>query len=274
MEEKKEKNGKMGKCALCGSEGKLTFEHIPPRKAFNWMPARPITSEKLVHDKERLPWDIKGIPYSNQQQGMGKFSLCPACNNNTGTWYGNEYVEFAKGCHSLIKDKDDFSKEMVSIEDFYPLRLIKQVVSMFCSINPLNFELLHDLREFVLDKNATGLDKSKYKICVYFTKSLVMKYVPFMAVFKNTNGGTKKYLVSEITAYPLGFLLYYQPEPDLQHEGIDITGFADCDYDAKYTTSFPMIVKDVNDVFPTFYRTREEIVKYVERNKVSNKYKE
>ena len=29
-----------GKCHICGKEGKLTFEHIPPRKAFNWHGAK------------------------------------------------------------------------------------------------------------------------------------------------------------------------------------------------------------------------------------------
>ncbi len=28
-----------GKCHICGTEGKLTFEHIPPRSAFNDHPA-------------------------------------------------------------------------------------------------------------------------------------------------------------------------------------------------------------------------------------------
>ena len=124
-----------GKCALCGKECQLTFEHIPPRKAFNWMPAKPITGEKIVDNKDRIfPWDIEGIPYSNQQKGMGLPTLCSDCNNNTGAWYGNEYVEFAKCCHSIICDREDFLNKMVHVDEFYPLRFIKQVASMFCSI--------------------------------------------------------------------------------------------------------------------------------------------
>lgn len=31
----KQKDKKFGKCTICGKECKLTYEHIPPRKAFN-----------------------------------------------------------------------------------------------------------------------------------------------------------------------------------------------------------------------------------------------
>ena len=32
----------IGKCALCGRIGELSFEHIPPKAAFNSTPARPV----------------------------------------------------------------------------------------------------------------------------------------------------------------------------------------------------------------------------------------
>lgn len=65
-----------GKCALCGKECELTFEHIPPRAAFNSTPARPVSgvevlTEKNLNDKERLPWDTTGLRYQNQQQRHG-----------------------------------------------------------------------------------------------------------------------------------------------------------------------------------------------------------
>ena len=38
-----------GKCALCGKECELTFEHIPPRRAFNSTPARPVSGEEIFN---------------------------------------------------------------------------------------------------------------------------------------------------------------------------------------------------------------------------------
>ena len=69
-----------GKCALCGQECELTFEHIPPRAAFNSTPTKPVSGEELLDD-DRMPWDTTGLKYTNQQKGMGRYSLCPKCNN-------------------------------------------------------------------------------------------------------------------------------------------------------------------------------------------------
>ncbi len=92
-----------GKCALCGKECELTFEHVPPRAAFNSTPTRPVSEneifkEEVINDKERMPWDTEGLKYQNQQQGMGRYSLCHECNNNTGSWYGDAYITFARTC--------------------------------------------------------------------------------------------------------------------------------------------------------------------------------
>jgi SNF2 family DNA or RNA helicase len=40
-----------GKCALCGKECELTFEHIPPRAAFNSTPARPVSGVEVLTEK-------------------------------------------------------------------------------------------------------------------------------------------------------------------------------------------------------------------------------
>ena len=51
-----------------------------------------------------MPWDTDGLKYSNLQQGMGKYSLCQECNNNTGAWYGDAYVFFARVVNEAVKD--------------------------------------------------------------------------------------------------------------------------------------------------------------------------
>src|SRR5580693_1774474 len=82
-----------GRCCICGTEGKLSFEHVPPRKAFNDQPL-------LFADKERLrsgghpdEYDTGG---KEHQKGSGTYTLCEKCNNDTGGWYGRAYVDFAK----------------------------------------------------------------------------------------------------------------------------------------------------------------------------------
>lgn len=117
------------KCALCGKEGKLTFEHIPPSVAFNSTPARLVSGEEIfkeevLNEKERMPWDAQGLKYQNQQQGMGRYSLCQDCNNNTGSWYGEAYITFARTAHTAIKAYSPSDPNGIGFREMYPLRII------------------------------------------------------------------------------------------------------------------------------------------------------
>ena len=59
-----------GICHICGKEDELTFEHIPPRKAFNWHRAKIYNGYEALSKSQGEP-----ARYDNSQQGMGKYSL-------------------------------------------------------------------------------------------------------------------------------------------------------------------------------------------------------
>lgn len=257
-----------GKCALCKKECELTFEHIPPRAAFNSSPIKPVSGMELMKDSERMPWETDGLHYFNQQQGMGMYSLCASCNNNTGTWYGDAYTDFARRIHYLLSNDLPSEANSLEIMNIYPLKIIKQVFSMFCSVNR-NYEDSHfdSLRAFVLDKDLVGLDKSKFAVYMYITRSSVKRYAPMSVIISGIGDKIETALVSEITAYPFGFVLLFDPENVTNEFGVDITGFADCKFDNKATVKMPLCIKEMNDIFPTLYRSKEEIIKCVEENK-------
>lgn len=256
-----------GKCALCRTEGELSFEHIPPQSSFNSTPAKPVSGDSIMLDDDRMPWDIEGLPYSNQQRGMGKYSLCASCNNNTGTWYGYDYKLMAHVINHTLLQPIDPGINGIGIRNIHPLRLVKQVISMFCSINNYDDKRFEPLRNFVLDKDMVGLDKNKYKLCMYFTKSKLIKYAPLSVLLQMGNEQYESIALSEITAYPLGFILYFDPSPTWGYEGVDITSFGDCAFDDIATIEMPLCIKEVNDIFPAHYRSKEEIITCVEKNK-------
>lgn len=99
----------------------------------------------------------------------------------------------------------------IGIREIYPLRIIKQVISMFCSINSSKDTWFDPLKKFVLNKNEIGLDKTKYKLCLYFTDSNMMKYAKLSGLLKMGETDSEFIALSEITAYPLGFILYFNP---------------------------------------------------------------
>lgn len=282
-------------CALCGKYfDDLSFEHIPPKSAFNNNPAKGYSGKELI-GKNSAPWITDGLQFENMQKGMGKYSLCHECNNNTGSWYVNAYQKFAMIFSDILKENEDRPNVGVKINNMFPLQIIKQVISMFCSINQdINFSSCNDiqtqemnemptilqtmigaqyalikasksldeLREFVLDKESTNLDSNKYKLCICQTNSKICKYNGLSSIMNLDNNSFVA--VSEITAYPFGFILYFNPPKDLNYKGVDITSFASCNYDDKADIYLPITIYEVNSWMPLDYREKAKILKCID----------
>lgn len=256
----------IGQCALCRKECELTFEHIPPSAALNANPVKGVSGEDFI-GLDRMPWDIGNLPYTNLQRGFGRYSLCKECNNNTGSWYCEDYLRMAKAACGFLALRKKEQVDAFGLRNFYPLRFIKQIVSMFCSINNFEDARMMPLRQFVLDKDATNLDASKYKICMYFTESQLEKQNGLSVTVHLLPEGYKAMAISEITAYPLGFLLYFNPTEDWDYRGIDITSLSKARYDEHCDLEFPLLVFEVNSWITGDFRTKDEIAECVEENR-------
>ncbi len=75
-----------GICRLCGYHKKLTYEHIPPKSAFN--------DQHLVF--QTMQNMLEGHKNKHFRKGMGEYSLCEKCNNTTGGWYGEAFVDWTR----------------------------------------------------------------------------------------------------------------------------------------------------------------------------------
>ena len=148
---------KIGVCRICGQYGALSFEHVPPQEAFNKSTVIEYTLESWATKRR-----VKG---KQQQGGIGQYTLCETCNNNTGSWYGREYVKWAQiGFDVLSQHSSHFAnitQTAVILKNVYPLRFLKQVVTCFFSvINSPQAEFAKNnpaLVKFVLDKTETSL---------------------------------------------------------------------------------------------------------------------
>jgi len=109
------KKNKFGHCCICGNYSKLSFEHVPPRSAFNDHPVFVADIKELIGK-----WDgeIKNIKGKIHQLGSGDYTLCEKCNSDTGAWYGNAFADwayqafrvlhFTKGKPSLYKKQAEY----------------------------------------------------------------------------------------------------------------------------------------------------------------------
>ena len=258
---------RQGICHICGKNSKLTFEHVPPLSTFNDKKIKSVSGEQLFSTKNR-PWDTSGMTYTLQQRGAGFFSLCESCNNNTGCWYGKEYTKFVWSIGKLMYDREeDFIVNEFTHLQLYkvnPLAIIKQMLSMFCSINK-DYFIDDNLREFILNKTSKELDKKKYRLCMYLTKDLCIRYAGLTWLFNLENSDS--IAVSEISAYPIGLILYLNPENTHVSHGYDITDFANCEYNTEYNIDFSLPLYERNSFFPLDYRTKEDIEDCIRKKK-------
>ena len=113
------------------------------------------------------------------------------------------------------------------------------------------------MKVFLMTGHCT-FEEITYKICMYFTKSNIIKYAPLTVLLKENDFTWESMAISEITAYPLGFILYFNPTDTWNYDGIDITSFSECSYEDKANIEVPLCIKEVNDLFPTYYRSKED----------------
>jgi hypothetical protein len=178
-----------GRCRICQKFTRLTREHVPPKKAFNDRAYLEYYVDK-INEAERLHWETRNV----NRDGVFLFTLCKKCNGRTGTLYGTEFVNFIRSFTSVAKEENANSNVEAQINNFYPLRIVKQVISMMLSTSrPRSFEndicawnplldtlpasppenafssepdqsrlrnLYEELRSFVENKNARGLPSS------------------------------------------------------------------------------------------------------------------
>jgi hypothetical protein len=250
-----------GKCALCGKEMELTFEHIPPRCALNYLPSKPITGKEafsfLINSKN----GAKGLQYENQQSGMGAYTLCANCNSKTGSWYGDEYIEFANGIHFVMMQEKPTPNTVLEIgtPELHLLRFFKQVISMFCSVNSgMNIQ---DLRDFVLDRERNSFNKNKYQLFMYLLCDGIRKSSRIaIKGISNPNTHHFEYVtLSEIATYPLGFILYIDMPVGYKAKSVNITDLCDIPYNEKCKCHMTIPVYECHTLFPEDFRSKQDI---------------
>lgn len=261
-----------GQCKICGQMKELTAEHIPPKNAFNSTNVMVASFEEVAKTMTgadgRMPWDTQGLKGAIQQGGHKKYCLCRECNNNTGSWYMRSYTDFAKTINAMIQQEGLTVGNSYSfvIKNLYPLRIYKAMITLICDINN---DCLGDinLRQFLMNKDDKNIDTSKYSLYMYLV-STQMPRLNSLSAIVNMNDVKNSVLVSEVSAYPIGFALYLNKPENYTPFGINIDMFSTFDYDTKCDLQFGGVpYLDINSQFPADYRSKDDIVKCVEDTK-------
>jgi hypothetical protein len=184
----------LGVCRICGNLDKLSFEHIPPKSAFN-------SSPRIF---KRIEDHLNGRRNSGFRRGLGKYSLCESCNNRTGGWYGSAFCRWTKqGFEFFDKYKDE---KIINLPYYIqPLNVLKQVLIMGLAMSAeISIPKYKEIRRFVLNKRQKYLE-SEIRVFVYFLADYSPRFSSGMAILDVGKKGGSDFILAEVGLPPFGY---------------------------------------------------------------------
>ncbi len=235
-----------GKCRVCGANGPLTFEHIPPQAAFNDCPV-------VLHKWEEYEKGIGEGIY--QKYGRGDYVLCEKCNNNTGGAYGAAFAQWCRAGFERIHDVRG-RKTCRYVGVIQPARVLKQLAVMFAATIGDEFASRNpDFVKFILDKNETSLP-TKYGFHVFWYGGGGLRQTGLMASLKLDT--SKQTNLAEIVHPPFGYVLTLDSTlQDSRPEDISFFSRYAVDEFVEFNRAFPVL--ETHWMMAGDYRTLEQI---------------
>ena len=191
--------------------------------------------------------------FDNLQKGAGSYTLCASCNSLTGTWYGPAYIEMASQGIEYFRIEET-SGAIALPYKIFPLRVMKQIVSMFASKSGPNlFENTPYLRKFVFDRDCKGLPKDM-AVSLYMLDRSAHKSTGIAATMNIFTG--ERFIGNEMAHPPFGLVLSLDTEFNYNRELCtfqDISFFSEYGYD-EYTRLFLKIPRKPGNPMMLDYR--------------------
>lgn len=246
-----------GVCAICGNEENMTREHIPPESTGN-------TGYIKLIDFTSLISNTNGNYGQIYQNGIVYQTLCESCNNNTGHWYGKDYSDWVNQIKEINK-KENLNNGVLKETNikFYPLRVFKQIISMFMSVNNNFFDedILETIKKFLLEKENRNFPKDFH---LYFyvvsSKTPYLKQVPFpLSHVMDLSNNNICYNFSEIAWGDIGLIFSKNKNvPEFKNNLVDIMFFLDYEYTSQENLDFVFPVFSVNPYGTTKFIKEED----------------
>lgn len=262
-----------GTCRICNRNvAELTFDHVPPRAAFN----NEQTRVYGLDDWMRRGDDGLLTGGRLEQRGAGDYTLCADCNNKTGSWYGTELRRAAKSAASILRqlplDELDAKLEptWASVASRkgatrpHPLRLIKQVLTMLLATSPHALSAAHpELADFILEREATGLlARFQFYLALYAGP---LARSTGVAQRLDIASGRFDTLV-EVAFPPYAYVMTIDSPDDEAIETANITSAVDVGYSQTADLEMDLLLGFGHTPYPADYRARA----MVERERALN----
>lgn len=205
--------------------------------------------------------NLKASPANIHSVVRGGYTLCEPCNNSTGRWYGANYAAWVYQAAAYVSRA---SGELTLSYPYHllPLRVIKQIVCMFFSVNAPNFREVHpELVRFVLNKEIRRLPEGIRIYAGYLVsdRSRAAGVTGSLQLDERT-GVPRVRTYSEVSFPPFSYILSINSPPP-EHAMSDISFFAEYGYDDFATLQLSMPVLSIYTPFPGDFRNREAVLR-------------
>lgn len=255
------KKEKTGKCHICGVDGKLSYEHVPPASAFNKTSAKVYRALDVIQGNG-LPWEVEGLKGKILQRGLGGYTLCIKCNSFTGAKYAKDFIN---ACDQAINSgraqiQRQAALARIEVLGMNPCNFAKQVLAMFASVNHASFfDAQPALRKLVLDEHAFGIDLEKYALFMYLYEGGMGRQSGISGLMR-TDGTS--IISTELTTMPFGFVLVLDPQREkIPPYGVEITRMLNDNRPGKVgDIFFELPIFAQNSPMPLDFRTQDEIL--------------
>jgi len=237
----------VGICRLCASYGLLSFEHVPPRAAYNAYPRFYPDTREFINQR------VAGGPAPtivHEPRGAGAHTLCGDCNNRCSR-YARHFIEWAVAWQEAL-DSNAAAESVGTTQRCRRSRIMKQIVAMFLSANPPEMgRIHHDLRRFVWNAEHRGLPAGIH-VYAALTRDPDARQAGVTGKMDMSGKGASS-IFSEIAFAPLILVMTFNdaepPDPRL----LDITFFASAGYKEQPATELRLAVLRLRDIYPGAY---------------------
>jgi hypothetical protein len=237
-------------CRLCGRRLATSREHLPPRTASN------LGEVEINYIAGETSSGEAQVQIIHSSDGFWVPALCRKCNSKTGARYGSAYGDFVSQISNASGIEDTVGRVFVHLKGIYPLRILKQMFSMFLASLPYQpTPKWKYIQEFVLRRDTHLVSDAPF-VYLYKNISRTGRIVPCCGVVEFS--AHKTLIVSEVSWPPVGIIFSFQQDEQFAMME-DITSWGQYGFKGKIDTTIRLPKLRVSSHYPLGFGTPEEI---------------
>ncbi len=197
---------------------------MPPKATGNNRPVNMIGLENVTPLGGYLYKKFKKMP-----QGMGGYKLCKRCNNLTGSWYAESYIDFSNHVNKVMRENTG-SKDVEIRFNIKPLNFLKQVVCLLLCADQATGTLRNIISKtnFILNKEEKKLPERLF-ISQKFTLQPTYAFKGYIPSWESENVFSS---AIEFVYRPFYFKATFEPQ-EIDTTSTDLLDYAKYDYDQE-----------------------------------------